>query len=372
MIMHSRIPWLDICRSLAICLVLLSHGRTFLTTIAPWTAHLKFGGYLGVELFFVLSGYLIGHIIINAMEKSNYSGRWIPNFWLRRWLRTFPNYVLFLVINIVIATNIRPENIPNLLNYLTFTQSLTSPHPSFFGEAWSLVIEEVFYFLIPILLTVVYFFTRKLNLTIVMTALAITVSSIGARYFVVYTQDSTFNSIRGTALLHLDVLLVGVVIALFVKKADLAPALYMRIRRTSYCMLPLFFIAAIAASLPDKYLDNSILIRVIGFNLSAIGCASFLIVGLQFKINGRLEYISSRIARWSYAAYLTNLPIIYLLKYMFPTSSQFSSFILWITYIFLTFLSAYLVYRFFEKNFLSLRDKLEKVRMHHPSKTLEQ
>ncbi|WP_421158810.1 acyltransferase family protein [Aeromonas dhakensis] len=57
--------WLDICRASAILLVLLSHGRRLLFPIFPDAQFLKFGGFLGVEIFFVLSGFLIGSILID-------------------------------------------------------------------------------------------------------------------------------------------------------------------------------------------------------------------------------------------------------------------------------------------------------------------
>ncbi|WP_369690182.1 acyltransferase family protein [Pseudomonas sp. AU12215] len=62
----TRNQWLDICRSLAISLVLLSHGRHFLTPAFPAAQNFKFGGFLGVELFFVLSGFLIGGAVAEA------------------------------------------------------------------------------------------------------------------------------------------------------------------------------------------------------------------------------------------------------------------------------------------------------------------
>ena len=134
-------PWLDVCRSMAIMLVLLSHGRLFLTGVFPELNLLKFGGFLGVELFFVLSGFLIGRIILEKLHASSDGYRWIPSFWFRRWMRTYPSYVIFLFLNIFFIGNIRPESYPELLKFLTFTQSLLTPHPSFFGEAWSLAVE---------------------------------------------------------------------------------------------------------------------------------------------------------------------------------------------------------------------------------------
>ncbi|WP_328705635.1 acyltransferase family protein [Aeromonas caviae] len=66
-----RNQWLDVCRASAILLVLLSHGRRLLLPIFPDAQLFKFGGFLGVEIFFVLSGFLIGSIIIEKSSKTD-------------------------------------------------------------------------------------------------------------------------------------------------------------------------------------------------------------------------------------------------------------------------------------------------------------
>ena len=88
---ESRNVWLDACRSLAIILVLLSHGRHFLTPVWDGAAIFRIGGFLGVELFFVLSGFLIGGIVARDFERSVDGSGWLHKFFLRRWLRTLPN-----------------------------------------------------------------------------------------------------------------------------------------------------------------------------------------------------------------------------------------------------------------------------------------
>ncbi|HEP1041955.1 TPA: acyltransferase family protein [Serratia marcescens] len=73
-------PWLDLCRSAAIIMVILSHGRTFLLSAFPAAQTFKFGGFLGVELFFVLSGFLIGRIIFEKVKAARTPFGWIPAF----------------------------------------------------------------------------------------------------------------------------------------------------------------------------------------------------------------------------------------------------------------------------------------------------
>jgi len=108
-------------------------------------------GFIGVEIFFVLSGYLIGGILLRSFARQGDTVSWpmLRDFWMRRWLRTVPNYFLFLPLYIA-AEHFRWKR--PLLMYATFTQNLAWPIGRFFGVSWSLTVEEWFYILLPVLL----------------------------------------------------------------------------------------------------------------------------------------------------------------------------------------------------------------------------
>ena len=89
---QGRVFGLDLMRALAIIFVVMSHGSMLekANTDFPWIRLVN-----GVELFFVLSGFLIGGILIKNFQKTNSFGiKEIYNFWIRRWFRTLPNYYL--------------------------------------------------------------------------------------------------------------------------------------------------------------------------------------------------------------------------------------------------------------------------------------
>src|ERR1039458_8648984 len=90
---HNRRNFgLDALRAAAIMMVLLCH----------MTGALKFLGIYGVELFFVLSGFLIGDILIrSAARKGRFEFKDLTEFWTRRWFRTLPNYYWFLALYLV-------------------------------------------------------------------------------------------------------------------------------------------------------------------------------------------------------------------------------------------------------------------------------
>jgi peptidoglycan/LPS O-acetylase OafA/YrhL len=111
---------------------------------------------VGVDLFFVLSGYLITSIILKQRNQPGF----LTTFYLRRVLRTWPIYYLslfaFLVLNAFLA---RPYPLGGLPYYLSYTQRIQhywcGTAPAFFpgfGHTWSLAIEEQFYVLWPVLL----------------------------------------------------------------------------------------------------------------------------------------------------------------------------------------------------------------------------
>ena len=113
---------------------------------------LKAQGYLGVDLFFVISGYLIGGIYFRESERENFS---ILRFWSRRWLRTIPPY-LGLVVIWWVGNRITGAQKTLDWNYLFFFQNYISrPYMGNMPFTWSLCVEEHFYLLLPIALKLV-------------------------------------------------------------------------------------------------------------------------------------------------------------------------------------------------------------------------
>lgn len=348
-------PWLDVCRSMAILLVVFSHGRTFLTPVIPHAQTLKFGGFLGVELFFVLSGFLIGRILIDKTRNATTPMGWITLFWARRWLRTYPSYLLFLIINLLILNNIRPDVFPQLIRYITFTQSLLTPHPSFFGEAWSLAIEEIFYFLTPILLGVLLKITGDFKKSLGLTLLILFIIPLALRINAA-TTTMTFNEIRSTALFRVDSLMFGVLAAWAYHESMQLRNLLIKVCSLGILLFPL--VIYIAAQ-PDTVMDENRFLKIFFFNIANISCISLIILGINLPVNKYVAYCSSRIARWSYAAYLTNLPVLFLIHRLFPQPVGLSShLIIWFIFTLSVFFSAFIVYTFFERKVLTYRDRV--------------
>ena len=110
----------------------------------------------------MLSGFLISGIIYKDSKKCLYQFN-LKKFWLRRILRTLPVY--FFVLIIIYTLSDREESF--YWKYIFFIQNVFNTHPAFFGEAWSLSVEEWFYILFPITLIIVR--SKKLSFSNIVT-----------------------------------------------------------------------------------------------------------------------------------------------------------------------------------------------------------
>lgn len=151
--LNQRAFGLDILRATAISLVVVSHTSSIIIPSGHRNALLTFMGHTGVELFFVLSGFLIGTIILKLQLPNQIfiPGR-IANFWIRRWFRTLPNYYFVLLIYFAVDIDklIHTAAKYDIWKYFLFLQSTLPTHTSIFAVSWSLAIEEWFYFLFPL------------------------------------------------------------------------------------------------------------------------------------------------------------------------------------------------------------------------------
>jgi len=218
-----RNPGLDYLRTLSISIVLANHcliGFFFDTGRAQWsglTAHLSASAVVSIEWLFVLSGYLIGTMMIRSFERP---GTWFSrtrDFWLRRWFRTIPNYYLFLLVNAALVyAGIASGTFH--WTYLVFSQNLYFPErqPHFFGESWSLATDEWFYFVTPLLLGLVMLYRRLgLQTAFVLTAAILIVGPIVTRSLHPVPSDffAWDAQIRRITAFHLDATGWGVLAA---------------------------------------------------------------------------------------------------------------------------------------------------------------
>ena len=142
-----RLPGLDLIRAAAIGWVLIYHGSLFgLTSQDYW---LVANGWMGVDLFFVLSGFLIAGQLLRPWALG--SAPSYARFFARRLLRTLPAYLAVLALYVLIpGIRERPSMAP-VWQFLSFSQNWLYEYPihglKAFSHAWSLCVEEQFYLL---------------------------------------------------------------------------------------------------------------------------------------------------------------------------------------------------------------------------------
>jgi peptidoglycan/LPS O-acetylase OafA/YrhL len=144
----DRLPGLDFLRAIAIAWVLLYHASLVdLVSQDYWVVHF---GWMGVDLFFVLSGFLIAGQLFRLWARGEAPD--YRRFFARRWLRTLPAYLAMVALYFAFpAVRERPDIQP-LWQFLTFTQNLALSFsiPGAFSHAWSLCVEEQFYLAFPL------------------------------------------------------------------------------------------------------------------------------------------------------------------------------------------------------------------------------
>jgi peptidoglycan/LPS O-acetylase OafA/YrhL len=141
-----RYDGLDTLRALAISLVFLYHYMVFVSRV-PSVGLVSELGWTGVDLFFVLSGYLIGNQIFSGLARGRALS--VRAFYLRRALRTLPNFYVVLALFFLFPAVMGGKPPPPLWRFLSFTQNIDLHPGTAFSHAWSLCIEEQFYLLLP-------------------------------------------------------------------------------------------------------------------------------------------------------------------------------------------------------------------------------
>ncbi|MBK7617542.1 MAG: acyltransferase [Vitreoscilla sp.] len=146
-----RLAGLDTLRALAIALVFMHHYQIFVsgTPTFGWAGTL---GWVGVDLFFVLSGYLIADQLLAGLVRGQRLS--LRAFYTRRALRTLPVFWVVLAAYFLWPTLMGGRTPPALWRFLTFTQNWLLPPGTAFSHAWSLCVEEQFYLVLPLALLV--------------------------------------------------------------------------------------------------------------------------------------------------------------------------------------------------------------------------
>jgi peptidoglycan/LPS O-acetylase OafA/YrhL len=245
---------LDLARAIAITMVFLSHGVSALDSLG-----------VGVDLFFVLSGFLIGRIYLRSqVDAHDAPGTFtLWGFWSARWFRTLPPYLAALGLFALAEPHFR--NNPIHPYYLLFAQNylgLTG-----FGPSWSLCVEEHFYLALPLIGYLALRFVGRKRLVWLLPVLALVPQML--RTVTVLTSGLPPNWYWRTHL-HCEGLILGVWLAhVFVDRTELWKKL-----RTPALLLAIIPVAILVYQ--NVVTEQPLAFRATVFLLYAVGYSAWL------------------------------------------------------------------------------------------------
>ncbi len=340
---------LDLVRATAILLVLIAHvGFSKFGFVRP--------GYLGVEIFFVLSGFLIGQILIRNFADGA-PVKVILDFWSRRWFRTLPLYYLIIILKFVLLDHSLG---PRIIVYFFFLQN-NFVGIDFMPVSWSLVLEEWFYLLLPILLFVFFQNGITAKRFLIFILLFILAENIFRLVWVQYA-NRPWGGIVGNFPFRLDSLMAGVLLAAV---KIFYGNIYNKLKSTSFFIVSfLLFVVVLylfgrVEAIPGLK-DELLWTRTIWFSMLSItiGMMFPFVEAIAVSEQSILKKIITQISLLTYAVYLLHMEIINL---VITEQKKYS--LLWDVQVGLaivtTFILAYIVYRFYEHPMTNLRDKIK-------------
>ncbi len=361
---ENRLHGLDHLRALAIILVMIFH---YGANTPGWLEPVRKFGWTGVDLFFVLSGYLIGYQLLK--EYKNTSSIDFKRFYVKRFFRIIPAYLAVLVLYYSIGNLREGTGMPPLWRFLTFTQNygLDTQTQKSFSHAWSLCVEEQFYLLLPI--TIILIFKSRLQkltpiLILTLIATGFIVRIYNWNEYVQPYLDNGNSKLMMKGLLEkvyypshnrMDSLLVGISIAaIFNFKPRIKNLLTKYGNFVLIIGIAIFLLASLIGNSIVSYKAMIYLIPLISLGYGFILIGAISPGSILYKIKSRITFI---IATLSYAIYLTHKQLFHFIKLL---SEKFSNEFLqkhtfWISII-IALIGGLILHFIIEKPFLRLRD----------------
>lgn len=352
-------------RSAAIILVFLYHYTVFISH-QPIFGFIGKIGWVGVDLFFVLSGYLIGNQIFSSIASHKKFS--LKIFYYRRLLRTLPPYLFVLGIYFLIPDFRENAILPPVWKFLTFTQNFGLETGTAFSHAWSLCVEEQFYLMLPVM-TLIIIHKKSMNYGwIILFGLLLMGMVLRGALWVYYNQHPAnhfhalyYTKIYYASFCRLDELVFGVAIAIL---RNFHKDIWIKITEKGNLIL-LFgiFSSGLTFYLFLQY-HYSLFVTAFGYPLLGISFAALTLAALSpnsWLYKTRIPGIAT-LAVWSYAIYLTHKPVsVFIYRELAGFGVNASSLFAILTITLASILAGWLLYTCIETPFLKLREKIGRV-----------
>ena len=386
LIVGKHYPAIDGLRAIAVLQILLWHSAIeSINEFPAWKlassplieSYVKFTvfGASGVNLFFIISGFLITGLILDTRNKKH----GLRKFYIRRALRIFPLYYATLAILFFLLWFFEPETFhikDRILSYFLYLQNtdffwykidiMPFSYPGYesLNHLWSLAVEEQFYIIWPI---IILWMTKKRNFKqSIQIMLGFIVFSVLLRCCI--TVLINWQCAYMFLLSRMDALIMGGMIAYIIYKR---PKVFQAIKEANNDYFKLLLIILICLMMYNLYTKVSVIFMtkymITFMNIFYLSLLIKVLGGHIDKKKGWFERLScskfmKETAKISYGLYIFNLPVLYFLS--FGTRALEITDFYYVYPIFIcvgggiTFLLAYLSYHFYEKRFLRLKDKL--------------
>ncbi|PZR24716.1 MAG: hypothetical protein DI535_21210 [Citrobacter freundii] len=377
---EGRVFGLDLLRCLAIVFVLIDHSLLLLPAFSGRDVIREYAGAIGVEMFFSLSGFLIGSILLRVFTKNaHFSSKDRLRFWSRRWLRTLPAFIFYLLLFTIVALATGYEEfgspgVASFVQVLFFIQNLVFIHSNYFGISWSLAIEEWFYLLLPVALSIAGSLSRSEKRVIFLrTVLIMIIASFLLRIVVFFFLENGvlpriaasqgisdflerfYTGVRKIVALRLDAASYGVIIGFIY--------FYHRDRLMSI-RKPLFlaglFIVMIAAWFYYSIIEQHFSFTPFVFTFAFLGVGFSMLlpysIGLESKrFPPLLVKVIQVISIISYSVYLSHSIFLNLLRHWLPEAGWLTSLAAVALMLTITYISSVLSYNYIERRGMQLR-----------------
>jgi len=318
---------LDGLRGVAVLLVVVSHFRILVPWPTPSDSLNNFmaGGFLGVDLFFVLSGFLITSLLLAETKRRNVRGV-LRRFYVRRVFRLTPAILLFLTFHAILAlwenTSMRSElrSARAVIFYHLNWHFIWDPKHSVtdFGHLWSLAIEEQFYIVWPIVLLGLVLI--RLKPQVIIGVILFLIFVVYLRRVALWNDGVWWMQIYTRTDARVDSLLIGA-LAAFVFRYFRVPPLLSKAMMYVSLLVALSTFAYFGRVQPSRFLYHS------GFTLIAVLFA-FVVFGLSNSNSVLGKALSCRPLRFvgkiSYGLYIWHLPVFRVLARHMETGTRIS------------------------------------------------